>query len=253
MTSLRAAARLLALAGWTGGWYLWLLVRTAARGLPGRRTDPPQAGLFGSWARVARRILGLRLVVQGPPPRPAFLLVANHLGYLDVVVLGSLLDGVFLAKSEVARWRVIGRFARAVGTLFVDRASARDLPRAVSAIEAALAGGSSVILFPEGTSSPGRTVLPFRSALLEGAARRRLPVHTASLRYATPPGSPPAAASVCWWGETMFMPHLWALLRLPRIDATVTFGAEPIADDDRKLLAHRLHGEIAAAFKPVAG
>ncbi|HEY3570584.1 MAG TPA: 1-acyl-sn-glycerol-3-phosphate acyltransferase, partial [Thermoanaerobaculia bacterium] len=103
-------------------------------------------------------------------------------------------------------------------------------------IEQALARGEGVILFPEGTSSSGESILPFRSPLLALPARRGLPVHAAALRY-----DPPAVA---WWGETSLAPHLLGLFRLERIEASVDFAPEPVTEGDRKRLAERLRDEV---------
>ncbi len=115
----------------------------------------------------------------------------------------------------------------------------------------AVAGGDGIIVFAEATSSPGNTVLPFRPALLEWAARTGYPVHHASVSYRTPAGSPPAHLSVCWWGDMTLGPHLLGLCRLPRIEATIRFGADPIVERDRKLLAERLQRAVAEQFTPV--
>ncbi len=107
-------------------------------------------------------------------------------------------------------------------------------------IDQALGEGQGVVLFAEGTSTRGDTVLPFKSSLLEQAARASFPVSYAALGYRTGEGEPPAHLSVCWWGEMTFMKHVIALLHLSQIQATVTFGAEPIQANDRKVLAERL-------------
>jgi 1-acyl-sn-glycerol-3-phosphate acyltransferase len=107
------------------------------------------------------------------------------------------------------------------------------------------------VLFPEGTSTSGRDVLAFRPALLAPAAELGLPVRHAALAYATPPGTPPAPDSVCWWGDAAFAGHFLRLLGLPWIEARVAFGAEPIAAADRKLLATRLQRAVADRFVPL--
>src|SRR5581483_6188874 len=102
--------------------------------------------------------------------------------------------------------------------------------------------------FPEGTSSAGREVLPFHPSMLAAATRASLPVSWAALSYRTSECDAPASESVCWWGTMSFLPHLWALLGLERIEATVCFGARTLADGDRKRLAGALHTEVVAAL-----
>ena len=104
------------------------------------------------------------------------LLVCNHLSYLDILVLSALVPCVFVAKREVKDWPVFGWFAKKAGTVFVHREQRAQAVQTVNEIEAALQTGAVVVLFPEGTSSGGETVLPFKSSLLEPAAR-----HTHSL------------------------------------------------------------------------
>ena len=108
------------------------------------------------------------------------------------------------------------------------------------------------MLFPEGTSSGGDQVLPFRPSLLEPAARGGLPVAHASLRYISPEGFPPASESICWWRDMPFGSHVLSLLRLPRIRAEVRFGPELLRGRDRKELAHRLWEATKAQFEPSA-
>lgn len=111
---------------------------------------------FRAWARLVARIAGMKINLRGVPPRGAFFLVSNHLGYMDVVALAAHMDScVFVAKSEVARWPVIGLLCRCVGTIFVDRRRRRRLPSAIAQIERALAEGAGVVLFAEGTSTSG--------------------------------------------------------------------------------------------------
>jgi 1-acyl-sn-glycerol-3-phosphate acyltransferase len=142
----------------------------------------------------------------------------------------------FVAKAEVLRWPLLGPLCRGFGTIFIDRSDRRDIPRVLVEIERALGRGEAVILFPEGTSSSGETVLPFRSPLLALPARLGFPVHAAALRY-----EPPDA---CWWGETKLAPHLVSLFRLLRIEATVDFAPEPVVESDRKRLAGRLREAV---------
>jgi 1-acyl-sn-glycerol-3-phosphate acyltransferase len=193
----------------------------------------------------------MKLDVRGVAPRPPFLLVVNHLGYADVVALAASCECVFVAKKEVGAWPVVGRLCRSMRTIFIDRRLRRDIPRALSLIEAALDEGAGVVLFAEGTSTRGAAVLPFKSPLLEAAARRGLPVHYASLSYCTPSGEAAAETSVCWWGDMTFPSHFFRLLKLKYFRADLAFGEGAIFEGDRKALAGRLWAEVVARFVPV--
>jgi 1-acyl-sn-glycerol-3-phosphate acyltransferase len=208
-------------------------------------------GIFGLWSRGICRLLRVRLRIEGEVPSSPFLLVSNHLGYLDIPVFGAVAPSRFVAKQEVRKWPGVGLLARAGGTIFVDRQSRRDAVRVTDALARAIAAGESVIIFAEATSSPGERVLPFRPALLEWAAQAGFPVHYASLHYRTPPGGPPAHEAVCWWGDMTFTGHLPTLVRLPWIEATVRFGSFPVQEGERRRLAARLHQAVADQFTPV--
>lgn len=241
----RAALRLTAVTAWTSA----TVLRVALLRLL-HRTEAERAAAR-TWARGMCRLLGVHVRVEGVPPSGRYLLVCNHLSYVDVVVLMSALDATLLSKAEVGAWPVIGALARFGGTLFVDRTRRTDLPRVLGEIERVLAGGHGVVFFPEGTSSAGYEVLPFKASLFEVAARGGIDLACAALHYATAPGDPPACWSVCWWGDMGFGSHLWPLLGLERVDATLRFGAARVHGDDRKQLSDAARAEVLRLFEPV--
>jgi 1-acyl-sn-glycerol-3-phosphate acyltransferase len=212
-----------------------------ALALGGERARAP---LFRFWARALLTLIGVEVEVEGRPPAPGAALFANHLSYLDVAVLGSLVDARFVAKADVASWPGLGPLAARAGTIFIDRGRKRDLLRVLPLVEGRLRAGETVVFFPEGTSSGGASVLPFRSPLFAAPLRAARPVACASLRYETRPGDPPASAAVCWWGDMPFLSHLFALLSLSGVRATVSFPAETLWEDDRKRLATRARAAI---------
>lgn len=244
MGVLRAAWRLVALTLLTTPLFALYL----SLGLFGGRGQRP---LRRRWARIAARVVGLEVEIAGDAPRPPFVLVANHLSYLDILALLTELDGVFVAKSEIAGWPILGVLARSTGTIFVERARKSQLPQVLEQVVQALGRGNGVVFFPEGTSSRGATVLPFKASLFEVALRTGLPVHTASLRYEAPRDSQPAWLSVAWWGDMTFTDHFLRLLTLPRIRARISFGAAPVHAEDRKVLASETHRAVAEAFEPM--
>lgn len=203
--------------------------------------------VFRQWARANGALLGMDLQTGGAAPRGTVMLVANHLSYLDVIALALCCDAVFVAKSEIAHWPLIGFLSRCMGTIFIERQRKRDILRVNALIELALRASRSIIVFPEGTTSAGERVLPFKSSLLEPAVRLGVPVRTASLHYATATYERPAAEAVCWWGEMDFIPHLWRLFQLTSFCAAVHFGAAPLPASDRKTLARIAQARIAAS------
>jgi 1-acyl-sn-glycerol-3-phosphate acyltransferase len=170
------------------------------------------------------------------------LLVCNHLSYLDIVVLSSIEPCVFVAKRDVAIWPLFGRLARAAGTIFVDREHRLAIEGVVDFVRDAISGGSLVVLFPEGTSSDGATVLPFKSALLESAVQLRCSVVTAAIEYALDDGS--VADEVCYWRDMTLVPHLLNLFFKREIRSTCSFSRPKIRTGNRKNIARELRDEI---------
>ena len=220
--------------------------------LAGRRAPDWRARVFRRSTRAVSRIMGMRVEVCGKPPSAPFVLVSNHLSYVDVILIGSQVRCVFVSKAEVERWPLIGPLVRSVGTLFIDRGTKRRLPQVVERIESVLESGRGVVFFPEGTTGKGDQVAEFRPSLLEPAARSGLPVHYASLSYRTSESCSPASRSICWWGGMDFTPHIVQLLAMPGFEASLTFGTEPIHEEDRKVLASRLRQAIQRQFVAVS-
>jgi 1-acyl-sn-glycerol-3-phosphate acyltransferase len=195
------------------------------------------------WCRRGIPWLGLRVKREGPLPKPG-LVVLNHLSYLDILALSAVTPCVFVAKKEVRGWPLFGLMARMAGTIFIDRKRLRDLPRVISEINGALASGMTVVIFPEGTTTDGSLVLPFRSALLEAAVRTQRPVTPACISYdgngkATEP-------DLCWWGDMTFMPHLTRVFRTPEIAVTLGFSEEPQVITNRKHAANAARDAVIA-------
>jgi len=209
-----------------------------------------QGRAFRTWSRALCRIFGVRVEVSGHVPAPPFVLVSNHLSYVDILVLGSAAPCVFVAKAEIDGWPLFGALCRAVNTIFIDRKARRNLPRVTAEIESMLAAGQGVVIFPEGTSWAGDRVLPFRSPLLDLPARMGHPVHNATIGYRVPAGATPVHLAVTWWGDMPLAPHLKEFLRLPYVEASLAFGAETIADPDRKRLGERLRQAVVERFVP---
>ena len=251
MSYARLIVRAIALSVLTFGVYGVLLIGLAVTRRSSRRRARWQALILHRWARSAAFVLGLKMDASCNAPAAPFLLVSNHLSYVDVVVLASRLECLFVAKKDVERWPIIGALCRSVGTIFIDRSNRRDLARVNGEIAQALEDGRGVILFAEGTSTKGSSVLPFRSSLLEAAAIQGFPVSYAAVSYRVLADDPPASLSVCWWGDMTFGSHFAELLRLRRIQATVSFGSTEIRAGDRKVLAERLWFEVNRLFVPV--
>lgn len=189
----------------------------------------------------ALRIFKLEPQVSGPIPSSG-LLVSNHLSYLDVVVLAAITPAVFVAKREIKHWPVIGRLAELGGTLFIDRKRRTDVGQLTGEIQMALKQGALVVLFPEGTSSNGQNVLPFKSALLEPAAQQTHPLAVGCIGYVLEDGD--VGEEVCYWRDMTFFPHMLNLLSKRAVQASVRFAPFERSRTDRKELAQQLHSEV---------
>jgi lyso-ornithine lipid O-acyltransferase len=175
------------------------------------------------------------------------LLICNHLSYLDILVLSSLTPAIFVAKREVKSWPVMGILARLGGTLFIDRQRRTHVGEVNGEIQAALNDGALVVIFPEGTSSDGKTILPFKSSLLEPATQQHHPLTAGCIQYTLADGD--AGTEVCYWGDAVFFPHLLNLLSKRSIRATVRFAAIKQHSHDRKELAQQLHAAVSGLKK----
>jgi 1-acyl-sn-glycerol-3-phosphate acyltransferase len=172
------------------------------------------------------------------------LLVCNHLTYLDVIVLSSIGECVFVAKSDIAAWPLFGWLARAAGTIFVDRERRLSSSGVVDHVRDAITDGSLVVLFPEGTSSDGSTVLPFKSSLLESAVQLRCPIAAAAMEYELNEGS--VVHEVYYWGNMRLVAHLLNLFFKREIRAECAFSFPKIRAGDRKKIASELRDEIVS-------
>jgi 1-acyl-sn-glycerol-3-phosphate acyltransferase len=198
------------------------------------------------WMHGMSRRLAWAMELHGPRalrPLPPGLVVSNHLSYLDILAFGSIGPCVFVSKREVACWPLVGLFARAAGTIFIDRHRRSDLVRVNALIERALDAGVTVVLFPEGTSSDGCGILPLKPSALEPVAATRHPVTAAAVAYGLWDGS--VADEVCYWREMTFLPHFLNLLTKRHVVARIGFGPTAVRATSRKELAVRLREEIA--------
>jgi len=202
-----------------------------------------RAAWLHKWCRFACRVLGIKVVTHGVIPRSG-LLVCNHLGYLDVIALSSVTPCVFVAKRDVAGWPLIGWLARSAGAIFVGRHNRLAAPRVVAEMREAMAMGALVVLFAEGTSSDGATVLPFKSALLEPALQIGCEISAGAIDYSLSHGS--VADEVCYWRDMTLVPHLLNLFTKPVIESQLRFGSFDASSSNRKQIARALREQIAA-------
>jgi 1-acyl-sn-glycerol-3-phosphate acyltransferase len=228
-------------------WFVWELAVVVGNYLFTASFAPKnfERAARAAWLhRASRRhlkIFGCATTVAGSVPTGG-LLVSNHLSYLDILVISAVTPAVFVSKSEVRHWPLFGWLAKLAGTVFIERARRTHVGAVNREIQAALGEGVLVVVFPEGTSSNGETILPFRSSLLEPALAGGHEIVTACLNYTLPDGD--AKNDVCYWGDHLFFPHLVKLLGKKSVRATLRFGKFQRTTDDRKELAKQLREAV---------
>ncbi|MFZ4409986.1 MAG: lysophospholipid acyltransferase family protein [Paracraurococcus sp.] len=200
--------------------------------------------------RTLCRLIGLKIQVIGTPSRDRpVLFVSNHSSWLDIPVLGGLLDAAFISKAEVGTWPVIRTLAKLGRTVFVSR-SRGETGREAEAMRGRMAAGDSLILFPEGTSNDGARVLPFRSAFfgIAEAARQVQPVSVVYDRLGGLPACRRDRPLFAWYGDMEIASHFWQLARRSGARATVVLH-EPFPPDllpNRKALAAEAERIVSA-------
>jgi 1-acyl-sn-glycerol-3-phosphate acyltransferase len=197
-------------------------------------------------ARHVARIFQLEIKSAGTIPTRG-LLVCNHVSYVDILVLVSLVPAVFVAKREVKSWPVMGWLAQLGGTVFIDRQRRTHVGQVNDQIREALDAGVLVIIFPEGTSSDGQSVLPFKSSLLEPAVQHNYPLTAGCIQYTLADGD--QGVEICYWGDAVFLPHLLNLLSKRSVTAHTRFAPVQNRSGYRKDLARQLHSEVMGLKK----
>ena len=172
--------------------------------------------LIRRWSRRLLRVLAVELHVSGNVDRlpERTLIIANHISWLDIFVLNAYQPSRFIAKAEIRRWPVIGRLVHNVGTIFLDRTRRHHVAGINALVEEALAAGDVIALFPEGTTTYGRELLPFHGSLIQPAIAAGGNVLPATIRYTHPDGTHSDAAS--YVGEQTLMAAVTALLSAPK-------------------------------------
>jgi 1-acyl-sn-glycerol-3-phosphate acyltransferase len=239
MRALRAAWRLVhALAHALAGW------RTIVFVFP-RLSPSEREERVSRWAREMLGVLGIELHVRGTPPvRGPMLLVANHISWLDILVVHASRHCRFVSKSEVEHWPLIGTLATGGGTLYIERESRRHAMRVVHDMAESLRAGDVLAVFPEGTTSDGRALLPFHANLLQAAISAEAPVLPVALSFVDAATGELSLAPI-YVGDESLVESLWRTLTAPPLAALVTFGQPQHANGrDRRAWAADLRSAV---------
>ena len=217
------------------------------------------SGVTRNFCAVLTSLFNIRITVEGDRhglKSGGHLIISNHLGYLDGVVLGSIFPLIFVSKKEVRGWPLLGQWTALCGTVFIDRKQKVKIPLLVDEIASRLKQGANVLLFPEGTSSDGERLLPFQSVPFAAPLRMGAPIIPITLTYTTVNQQPVSKLNrdlIYWYGDMDLVNHLWALLALRGIGVSVRIHP-PIKtagfrndSRNRKRLSKMCHAVIAGA------
>lgn len=234
---------------------VWRMVRATAHVVHGiwiirtrfERLSPEQTeATVNQWSRDMLRIMGVQLVVRGQAPAAGpCLVVANHVSWLDILVINAAQPVRFVSKSDVLHWPLIGRLVAGAGTLFIERESRRDALRMVQHMAERLQAGDRVAVFPEGTTGDGQSLLPFHPNLLQAAIAADAPIVPVALRYLRAESQERHTAPV-FVGSTTLVASIWTTLRARELTAVVHYTeAQTAQGRDRRAWAQDLHGVLS--------
>ncbi len=177
---------------------------------------------------LLRTILDIKVTVvgdEGQLERGGYVIISNHVSYVDGIILGSLFPVVFVSKKEVKSWPVIGQWTTLCGTIYINRQRKELVPLLIEEISTKLTQEANVLLFPEGTSTNGEQMLPFQTAPLAAPLRKRAIIVPVTLTYRSVEEKPVSVSNrdlIYWYGDMSFVNHFWKLLSLRGIEAMVT-------------------------------
>lgn len=211
------------------------------------RLKPQECALVArEWSRQMLDIMGVELVVRGHPPvHGPVLLVANHISWLDIVVMEAAQPARFVSKADVKAWPLLGTLVTGVGTLYIERENRRDAMRVVHQMVESLRAGDVLAVFPEGTTGDGQTLLPFHANLLQAAISANAPVLPVGVTFVDSHTGQRSDAPL-FIGDTTMLQSIWSTLRATRLQAVVHFGEpEHFGGRDRRTWAHDLRETVA--------
>jgi 1-acyl-sn-glycerol-3-phosphate acyltransferase len=242
LKSIRATWRLLKL--------VWFLLAVAVDCV----VRPPSNTIEGAerihlFCRRVVHALGVSWSMEGELPEQGAI-VSNHLSYLDILLYSAITPFVMVAKSDVRNWPLIGWITAQAGTVYVTRGGGPSTyPGVNRAMAKVYRTGLPVLFFPEGTTTDGSDVRPFRRGLFHSVLNEGVPLGTAALAYSiNGKDDATVAEDVCWWGDALLAPHLWRLAGIKSLRATVRFGEFVSDRRDRFVLSEQARAQIQKMY-----
>ena len=227
-------------------WGAWLVATRLPRLTPLQREDQIKA-----WSLTLLEKFAIQVVVHGTPPvQGPLLLAANHISWLDIVVMLAARPCRFVSKADIKHWPLVGAMVSAGGTLFIERESRRDAMRVVHHMAEHLSAGDVLAVFPEGTTSDGVSLLPFHANLFQAAIAVNAPVMPVAISYVDE-ATGLLSLAPCYVGDDTMMQSLWRTLKARPLRVVLTYGEAQLAQGrDRRTWAADLRAEVARLRAP---
>ncbi len=182
------------------------------------------------WSRRALKVMNVEVSHSGFDPKLMaennFLIVSNHMSYIDIMLLSSIIPCVFVTSVDMQETPFLGPMAEMGGSIFVERRNRGQIDRDIGVMSQTLRDGLNVVVYPEGTSTDGQKLLPFKKSLLMSAVESGRDILPIALKYVEingQPFSPVVADNVCWYGEMTFAPHLLGVMGLTNLKVHIEF------------------------------
>ncbi len=194
-------------------------------------------------------LLGIKVIVEGDIDHDALVYAGNHVSYLDIMVMGSLVKGSFIAKKDIESWPIIGALGKMGRTLYISRDPAHAT-KEIQAIQTRVGEGAPVIVFPEGTSSNGKQILPFKSSFFEIFLNKNIKIQPFTISIISVDGKTPETDDIrdiyAWYGDMNFEPHLWLFSKVKGCVIKVKFHNSVLTDcyKNRKLLSGDVYNSV---------
>jgi 1-acyl-sn-glycerol-3-phosphate acyltransferase len=207
------------------------------------------------FAKLFLKLCGVKIYINGleKPIINGSLIISNHLSYLDIVLISSILPVVFISSMEVKETPILGLFARCGGSIFIERRKKTTVHSDINKIEYFLSKGFSILLFPEGTTSNGDYILPFKSSLLGSVINKNVTIENLCIKYSTINGNIINNNNrdyIYYYGDMTFWPHFFNLLGLQKIEVEIQKAGRLNAKNfsSRKELVNLSHKLIAEKY-----
>jgi 1-acyl-sn-glycerol-3-phosphate acyltransferase len=238
MRALRALWKFLRVLAWVVRGYV------SVRRTFGTLSDEQQARAVEVWSRGMLAIMGIQVRVKGHPAQGPVLMAANHISWLDILVMHAACHCRFVAKSEIRAWPLVGVLTTGGGSLYIERSSNRDALRVVHQMADALRHGQVLAVFPEGGTGDGVNVQPFHANLLQAAISADAPIQPIALQFFEAHSGQPSYAP-CYHGQDTLLSSLWRTLSAPPLLAQVRYGEPQMAlGRNRRVWAQDLQAAV---------